>query len=113
MPIHADVKDERVGVRGVRNLRREQMSDKITADDIGNLKHMLGAESHIPRRDWGYRNHFAASLGGPDEESFKKMERMGLVTRGRNTESLIFFHATEVGCMAAGLDSRQIKRALE
>ena len=37
---------------------------QINDADIENLRHMLGIGSHIKKRQWGYRNHFAP--GGTD-----------------------------------------------
>ena len=36
----------------------------ITDNDLLKLKRMLGATIDIARKNWGYRNHFAA--GGSD-----------------------------------------------
>jgi hypothetical protein len=82
----------------------------ITAEDLSNLTHMLGAQSHIPKRDWGYRNHYAASTG--DTPSMERLVYAGLVIRGRKYEDAYFYHATEAGCKRVGLNAKQTKRAL-
>lgn len=83
----------------------------VTVDDVSKLRHMLGMRSHIARRSWGYRNHYAP---GPDDVS--AMERLvsaGLVARGRPYQGAHFYHATEAGCRAAGLSKAATRRALE
>lgn len=87
-------------------------NEQISADDVDNLRHMLGATRDSYKRDWGYRNHFCANKSGPDYESMIRLEAAGMVTRGRAQTSSIFFHCTEAGCKAAGLNEKQTRRAL-
>ena len=80
-------------------------------DDLDNLRHMLGVRSHIPRRQWGYRNFFAAS-----ETQIAQMERLvaaGYARKGIVSGSLTYYHVTEAGCHAIGLHKAAIKRAFE
>jgi hypothetical protein len=79
-----------------------------------NLTHMLGAGSHVPKKQHGYRNQFCASLGDEDHISMLQMEVAGLVVKGRILNSgMQFFCATKAGCKAIGLGKAAIKRALE
>lgn len=86
--------------------------EKLTAGDVRKLEHMLGAGPSSPKRNWGYRNHYATS-GGETMSAMRRMESMGLVAAGHRSGRMTFFHATETGCREAGLDAKQIKRALE
>lgn len=89
------------------------MADQsVTDSDVQNLKHMLGAQKHISKRNWGYRNHFCACKSGEDFDSMQRLEAAGLVVRGREQERSVFFHCTEAGCKAAGLTAEQTNRAL-
>ena len=83
----------------------------INDTDMGNLRHMLGIGSHIKNRQWGYRNHFAP--GGADIQSMERLESAGLVRKGRTYEETHYYHATEAGCVAAGLKPYQIRKAME
>lgn len=87
-------------------------SEKLTAADLDNLRHMLGARSDNRKHDWGYRNHFCASTRGEDYESMVRLERHGFVKMGRRNLLNIYFHATEEGCKALGFNEKQINRAL-
>jgi hypothetical protein len=82
----------------------------LDKNDLDNLTHMLGAQSHIPKRDWGYRNFYAASLG--DVPNMEKLIAAGLVIKGRKYCDSHYYHATEKGCKQAGLNQKQIIRAL-
>ena len=86
--------------------------EKLIASDLRKLEHMLGAGPSNPRRNWGYRNHYATS-GGEPMEAMRRLESMGLVAAGHRSGSMTFSHATESGCREVGLDAKQIKRALE
>lgn len=76
--------------------------------DMACLRHMVGIREGTPRRDHGYRNYFNSSESGPDYESMLRLESQGLVIRGRRC----YWHATKAGCLAVGLNEKQIKRAL-
>jgi len=84
---------------------------EITEDDMDSLRHMLGVRTHEKKRTWGYRNYFAAGAG-----SIASMERLvvaGYVTRGRATDSMTYYHATEAGMDAIGLSKAAKRRAME
>ena len=79
------------------------------------LTHMLGAESHVHKSQWGYRNYYCAEVGGKDEQDLMKLAEIGLVRRGFtiNEGEDVYFFATEKGMDAIGLTSEQKARALE
>lgn len=79
-------------------------------NDMNNLRHMLGVGSHIAKREWGYRNHFAP--GGDNIKSMERLETAGLVRRGRPYRETHYYHATEKGCKAAGLNKKQTNNAM-
>lgn len=79
-------------------------------EDMNNLRHMLGIGRHIPKKQWGFRNYFAAAIS--DMPSMTRLELAGLVRRGRPYEDAYYFHATEVGCVAAGLNGKQMREAV-
>ena len=86
----------------------------LTSDDLDNLRHMVGAVSNVPKKQWGYRNHFAA--GESDVPSMEKLRKAGFVVRGRKFhigETDYYYHATLNGCKAIGLSKAATKRALE
>jgi hypothetical protein len=84
----------------------------ITDNDLLKLKRMLGATIDIARKNWGYRNHFAA--GGSDIIIMEKLLDAGLVYKGRKyNDTNYFYHATIAGCEAIGLTKTETKRALE
>lgn len=78
-------------------------------EDVENLRHMLGATYPNKQREWGYRNYYCANLG---DKSMERLEQAGLVIKGRVSSDQAYYHATETGCKLAGLDARQIRRAL-
>lgn len=79
-----------------------------------NLTHMLGAGSHIPKRQHGSRNRFCSTISSKDHVSMLEMEAAGLVVKGQTLYGgLQFFFATEAGCKAIGLSKAAIKRALK
>ena len=79
--------------------------------DLENLRHMLGIGSHIKKRQWGYRNHFAP--GGADIQSMERLEEAGLVRKDRSYEGTHYYHATQAGCVTARLKPYQIRKAME
>lgn len=86
----------------------------LTEQQEKKLRHMLGAEpGRYRKNEWGFRNHYAASPGGSDYAELKTLETEGLVTQGRVSETLVFFHATEMGCRAIGMVKKQIERAFK
>ncbi len=86
--------------------------DAIMPGDFAKLQHMLGAVQGKPKNHWGYRNYFAAS-SGQQHESMQRLVAAGLATAGRAANEMTYFHATRLGCKAAGLDAAGIKRAME
>ena len=86
--------------------------DAIMPGDFAKLQHMLGAVQGKPKNRWGYRNYFAAG-SGQQHEAMQRLVVAGLATAGRATNEMTYFHATRLGCKAAGLDGAGIKRAME
>lgn len=78
--------------------------------DFENLNHMTGCQPRYPKKDWGFRNHFAP--GEKDIESMERLESAGFVIRGRKYYQTHFFHATKSGCEAIRMNPKQIKNAL-
>ena len=86
--------------------------DAIMPGDFVKLQHMLGAVKQYPKSKWGWRNYFAAG-GGQAHEAMQRLVAAGLATAGMGTNEMTYFHATRLGCRAAGLDGAGIKRAME
>lgn len=86
--------------------------DAIMPGDLAKLQHMLGAVEQYPKCKWGWRNYFAAG-GGQQHEAMQRLVAAGLATAGMATNEMTYFHATRLGCKAAGLDGAGIKRAME
>jgi len=86
----------------------------LTKSQEQKLRHALGAEpGRYPKKQWGFRNHYAiGKTPCSDLDDLIALEKAGLVYRGIETETLIFFHATEAGCLAVGMGKQQIKNAL-
>ncbi|WP_300752204.1 hypothetical protein [Janthinobacterium sp.] len=84
----------------------------ILPGDLAKLQHMLGAVQHTPKGKWGFRNFFCA---GSDEQhaAMFRLADADLVNVGRAVGDMTYFHATRLGCKAAGLDAAGIKRAME
>ncbi|OEZ50317.1 hypothetical protein JAB1_14320 [Janthinobacterium sp. MP5059B] len=86
--------------------------DAIMPGDFAKLQHMLGAVQQYPKSKWGWRNYFAAD-NVQQHEAMQRLVAAGLATAGRMTGDMTYFHATRLGCKAAGLDTAGIKRAME
>lgn len=86
--------------------------DAIMPGDFAKLQHMLGAVQQYPKSKWGWRNYFAAS-SGHQHEAMQRLVSAGLAAAGRAANEMTYFHATRLGCKAAGLDGAGIKRAME
>lgn len=84
----------------------------LTLDDLKMLRHMLGATSQYKLRDWGFRNYYATS-GGSAMQALDRLVPLGYVIKGGSSERMHYYHATESGMIAAGLNAKQIKRAME
>ncbi len=86
----------------------------INANDLDSLRHMLGAvPGRYTAKQWGFRNYYAACNTGDSLESMRRLEAAGFVCEGIATKSITYFHATEEGCKAVGMNKVQIKRAME
>lgn len=83
------------------------MSAADTVADMNNLRHMLGVGSHIPKRDWGYRNYFNAGAGHHDMPSIERLVANGLAEEYRPN----YYRATEAGMRAIGFNAKQIAKA--
>ena len=86
--------------------------DAIMPGDFAKLQHMLGAVQQYPKSKWGWRNYFAAG-SGQQHEAMQRLVAAGLATAGSPVGDMTYFHATRLGCKAAGLDGAGIKRAME
>ncbi|MDN2697171.1 hypothetical protein O0882_12675 [Janthinobacterium sp. SUN073] len=86
--------------------------DAIMPGDFAKLQHMLGAVQQHPKSKWGWRNYFAAG-SGQQHEAMQRLVAAGLATAGSPVGDMTYFHATRLGCKAAGLDGAGIKRAME
>lgn len=73
-----------------------------TADDLDNLRHMLGVSERCRR---GYRNFFVA--GGDDVASMERLRAAGWVIRNERyrLSDGPCYHATLEGARAVGLTS--------
>jgi hypothetical protein len=78
-------------------------------DDMNNLRHMLGVGSHIPKRDWGFRNYFNAGPGHSDMPSLERLVAAGLAEQFRPE----YWRATIAGMKAIGMTDKQIKKAVK
>lgn len=90
--------------------------DELTEEQKKILQHMLGADSRYKKKEWGFRNHYVASLGNSVLETLAMMKEKGFV-RSHSTpaygESSVCFYATEKGMKAIGFSKAQIKKAEE
>lgn len=82
----------------------------VTDEDMKKLRHMLGATEHRPKKDWGFRNHYAA--GSDSVPSLERLVAAGYCVRGRPYRQAHYYHATAEGCKAAGLNKISTARAL-
>ena len=77
---------------------------QLVTEDMDKLRHMVGATKHVPKKNHGYRNHYAA--GSLDQfESMERLVKAGFAFKGRKSGDLIFYHATRNGCIALGLSA--------
>jgi len=78
----------------------------LTPDETNALRHAVGADEWIP----GTRSHFAADAYLlPIAEA---LESAGMFTRHGAANGCTMFHATELGCVTAGLSEGETLRAL-
>lgn len=87
-----------------------EATDGPTGLDLECLQHMLGINAAYPRKQWGYRNHFAAEPTSTDAAAMERLLAGGFVTKGGAASGLTFYHATLKGCRAAGMTEREIAR---
>lgn len=87
--------------------------DAIMPGDFAKLQHMLGAVKQYPKSKWGWRNYYCANVSGAAREAMRRLVDAGLATAGHESDTNAYFHATRLGCKAAGLDGAGIKRAME
>jgi hypothetical protein len=78
------------------------MSDQITADDLDNLRHMLGVSEQTRK---GYRNYFVAGVS--DVPSMERLRAAGFTVKndGYKLSDAPCYHATIEGARAVGLRS--------
>lgn len=88
-------------------LTSELPSSEEIVKDMDILRHTLGVGSHIPKRDWGYRNYFNAGDGHGDMPSLLRLCASGLMRRV-NPE---YWMATEAGMRAIAMTAKQMKRS--
>jgi len=81
--------------------------DTITDKEKGILQHMLGADSRYKKRQWGFRNHFAAEPGHTDFKTLEILESKKLVKRGSAMTSTVFW-STKAGAISIGFKSYRI-----
>lgn len=84
---------------------------KCTYEDMDKLQHMLGVGLHIEKSKWGYRNYFASGPG--NLESMERLVSAGYAVRGKITDKMTYYHATELGMDAIGLSKTAKRRAME
>lgn len=91
------------------------MRQRLTREQRSYLTYMLGAELHIEKSRWGYRNYYCAGVGEKDEHDLMEMAELGLVRRGHviNDGESVYFFATEQGMDAIGLTAKQKQNASE
>ena len=85
---------------------------KVSESDLELVRHTVGAKPHIPKRQWGFRNHFCSGTSGKDYEGMLRLEKAGFMVRQERSEEWggIYFYATVEGCKAIGLKAYQIKK---
>ena len=78
------------------------MTEQITADDLDNLRHMLGVSERCRR---GYRNYFVA--GSKDVASMERLCAAGFAIKNEQYKLSAdpCYHATLDGARAVGLKS--------
>lgn len=86
-------------------------SNKATAEQIDDMRHMLGMTGSVRRGQWGYRNHYAAGINNAKVlASMRQLVGLGLVQEGHTTINMTYFYCTAEGCKVAGLSKAGIKR---
>lgn len=84
----------------------------IREEDVNNLRHMVGADAK--QRDRGYRNYYGTNRDDPE---MARLVEQGLAVFSHASHpdigGMVYFKATRLGCLVAGLNEAQTKRALE
>jgi len=88
-----------------------ELRTEVAADDIKKLRHMLGATEHRPKKNWGFRNYYAA--GRDSVPSLERLVSAGYCVRGAPYMDAHYYHATRAGCAAAGLSKAATALAFE
>lgn len=86
-------------------------TDELSKEDIDDLRHMLGM--NYKKRDWGFRNYYAAGIDSDAERSMDRLVCLGYVRKGRNNGTYTYYHVTEKGCIAVGLTPSKVAKALK
>lgn len=84
--------------------------DELLKEDLDSLKHMLGM--NYSKKNWGYRNYYACTIDSIDEVVMQKLVRMGYATKSRQTILFSYYHATDKGCIIAGLSKKTNKKGI-
>ena len=72
------------------------------------LQHMLGAGDRYKKKQWGFRNHFVASVNSTDDFELQEMETLGLVKSGERLGQRVYW-ATKDGAIAIGFKPYQLR----
>ena len=87
---------------------------ELSKEDRDNLMHALGATERVTKKLWGFRHHFViAKKNSKDLASILRLEALGLMRKGKESDGLMFYFVTEAGCKEAGFDDAQTKKILE
>lgn len=92
-------------------MSRDTPRGGLTVSQIDTLRHMVGRSKNRRKIHWGFRNYFAATPGSADDKALDAMHELGLVIPGARG-ALNYWHCTEEGCRAAGLNDMQTTRAI-
>jgi hypothetical protein len=90
-----------------QNVARED----LTPEDLKKLRHMLGVTDYRPKKNWGYRNYYAAGNGSVP--GLERLVAAGYCIRGEPFMDAHYYHATKAGCAAAGLGKAATRRVFE
>jgi hypothetical protein len=82
----------------------------LTDSQKQKLQHMLGADDRYKKNQWGFRNHYCATFGTPDDIELSEMEKNGLVKSGNRIEDRVFYFATKAGAEAIGFKKYQLRK---
>ena len=88
-----------------------ELQTEVTDSDMKKLRHMLGATEQRPKKNWGFRNYYAA--GADSVPGLERLVAAGYCVRGAPYMDAHYYHATRAGCAAAGLSKAATARAFE